>query len=144
MSNFNSTRHRGMNNEFVTRTQYSPPPPVAPVPLPVAAPKPVIDPASQDMVLFKGNYYTVKGLRAQRGPIISVEQKDLCTDPKIVAKASRELPEEVDNGHVVFAKYEGKYVVLIGINVALRAMVEDVAVPGKLLSNPTLKNALAQ
>jgi hypothetical protein len=73
-----------------------------------------------------------------------VEHHELNDDVEIAAKESRPLPTELVNAAPIFAKYEGKYVILMGMQAVLNAVAEQRPIKGKLLSNPTLKNALAR
>lgn len=110
------------------------------LPVPTEPPKP-IDPLSRDLILFKGNYYDVAKLQAQRGPEITVGQHELNDDEVIAAKESRPFPTELINAAPIFAKYEGKYVILLGMQAVLNAVSQQLPIKGKLLSSPTLKNA---
>lgn len=141
--NFDSTRGQQRPNHSAYRSQdrYASPPPVEP---PVVEVKKPIDPTTRDIIIFKGNFYDVPMLLKQTGPMITVPENELNDVEENAAKASRDLPEDVLNYSTpVFAKYEGKYVVLLGAQALEKAVKEKRTIVGRFLSNPTLKRAIA-
>lgn len=100
--------------------------------------------AKGPFVVFKGNYYAIASLRVQSGPMITIRPEELHEDQSV-----RIWPEvmnivELDRAAPLFAKYEGKYVVLLGKHHMERLLAETrpALLEGKLLSNPTLKRAV--
>lgn len=111
----------------------------------VEEPKVQIDPTSRDLICFKGRYYVVDLLRKQTGPEIQVKTEELADDIENAAKESRPMSEEIQNLKPVFAKYEGKYVVLLGLKAVLDQLRKDghnATIKGRLLSNPVLKRCV--
>lgn len=96
------------------------------------------------VILFKGNRYSTALLSKQAGPSISIEPHDLHPDAEIVKSWNGTVssPLEDDMGLPVFAKYEGKYVALLGAGTVAACLKDNKPLKGKLLSNPTLKRAL--
>lgn len=87
-------------------------------------------------ITFKGNTYSVEALSKQTGPDIEITEKDLHPDNRLVGTII------IGTGKPIFAKYEGKYVVLANKMVIDEAIQNNKPLKGKLLSNPVLKRAL--
>lgn len=121
--------------------------PAAAVPV-VEVPKIPVNPKSRDLMFFKGNHYAVEMLRAQSkgGPLIEISRSEL-QGIAAMPTSSRELPAEVLDLAPVFAKYEGKYVVLLGMKSIVDRLSTvpeeaDIKFKGRLLSNPSLKRCI--
>ena len=103
----------------------------------------------QVVINFKNNRYTVDqlGRQSSSGPMIEISSDDLHPDFITNVSFPKDMPEELQKRSPVFAKYEGKYVVLLGgqsVSVALAkvAVGESIKLKGRLLSNPMLKRCL--
>lgn len=104
-----------------------------------------IDPTTRDLIHFKDRYYAVELLCKQAGPEIMVKAEELADDIETAATESRQLPQEIYSLKPVFAKYEGKYVVLLGLKSVLDQLRRDghnAVIKGRLLSNPVLKRCV--
>jgi hypothetical protein len=109
-------------------------------------PKPV-DPKSRDLMRFKDNYYAVELLHAQSniGPKIEVTSDELHDNFITLVVPSRELPEVTLAHEPVFTKYEGKYVVLLGLKAVMAwAKSGNGKLKGRLLSSVALKRCLVE
>lgn len=129
----NSSRHQ----QWAPREEVAPPV--------VEEVKEPIDPTSRDLILFKDRFYAVELLRKQAGPEIQVKVEELAADIENAAKESRPMSEEIQNLKPVFAKYEGHYVVLLGLKTVLAQLRTDghnAVIKGRLLSNPVLKRCV--
>lgn len=112
-----------------------------------AAPEPVkaVDISNRDIVTFKGNHYDLEALLRQAGTKIDPFAKsELHDNFMTLAVPSREFSEDVLNHEPIFAKYEGKYVVLVGLKKVLAQFHANEPITGKLLPNPVLKYAIAR
>ena len=103
----------------------------------------------QIVVHFKENKYSADQLSHQSssGPMIEIDSSELHDNFITMVSLPRDMPEEMQKRTPVFAKYEGKYVVLLGgqsVSVALAkvAVGESIKLKGRLLSNPMLKRCL--
>jgi hypothetical protein len=112
-----------------------------------AAPEPVkaIDIRNRDIVTFKGNHYDLEALLRQPGTKIDPFNKDELHDNFMtLAVPSREFSDTVKDHAPILAKYEGKYVVLVGLKKVLEQFHANEPIVGKLLPNPVLKHAIAR
>ncbi len=101
-------------------------------------------------VRFKENQYSAELLSSQSssGPMIEISSDELHDNFVSMVTATPGLPAELMNRAPVFAKYEGKYVVLLGAGAAIEAyrkapQGETFKLKGRLLSNPMLKRCIA-
>lgn len=104
----------------------------------------------QIVVHFKENKYSADQLSHQSssGPMIEIGSDELHDNFISMVQTTPGLPPELMNRTPVFAKYEGKYVVLLGVSTVLEAhrkaeKGESYQLKGRLLSNPMLKRCLA-
>lgn len=97
--------------------------------------------AQGPFVKFKGNYYSIALLLKQAGPTIEIESKDLDGNPsaQLWPEVEETVKAEWENMMPIYARYEGKYVLLLGK--AKKPSASGV-VKGKFLSNPTLKRTV--
>lgn len=113
-----------------------------------SAPEPVkavIDIRERDIITFKGNHYDLELLLKQAGTKIDpFEKSELHDNFMTLATPSREFSDAVKDHDPIFAKYEGRYVVLVGLKKVLAQFQASEPITGKLLPNPVLKNALAR
>lgn len=89
---------------------------------------------------FKGNKYDVNKLAKKAGPIITVKADELHEENDTLVEIKEGQSDLVV---ALFAKYEGKYVLLTGRGAFAGPLKEGLPITGKLLSNPVLKTALA-
>ncbi len=104
----------------------------------------------QIVVRFKDNQYSADQLSHQSssGPMIEIGSDELHDNFISMVQTSPGLPPELMNRTPVFAKYEGKYVVLLGASSVIdahrnAAKGEPYKLKGRLLSNPMLKRCIA-
>lgn len=104
----------------------------------------------QIVVRFKDNRYSADQLSHQSssGPMIEIGSEELHDNFSSMVQISPGLPPELLNRTPIFAKYEGKYVVLLGggsmIDARRKASNgEPYKLKGRLLSNPMLKRCIA-
>jgi hypothetical protein len=90
---------------------------------------------------FKGNIYGIGKLQAQAGTKISFERAELHDDFQRLVEITSDIPTVVEEIEPIFAKWEGKYVVLLGLKKALEQFQAGGKMSGKLLANPVLKHA---
>lgn len=112
-----------------------------------SAPEPVqpIDIRNRDIVTFKGNHYDLEALLRQPGTKIDPFSKsELHDNFMTLAVPSREFSDTVKDHAPILAKYEGKYVVLVGLKKVLEQFHANEPIVGKLLPNPVLKHAIAR
>lgn len=96
-------------------------------------------------VLFKGNRYSIKAIKnnLSSAPKIIVKVSELHADHELLRPASGDF--EAGYGEFVVAKYEGKYILLLGREnfeaqqILKKGLTEFQA---RLLSNPMLKRCL--
>lgn len=107
-------------------------------------------PSNALIVGFKDNKYLVDqiGHQSSSGPMIEISSDELHENFITMVSFPRELPEELQNRTPIFAKYEGKYVVLLGLGsimASYRSVKEgqSIKLKGRLLSNPMLKRCIA-
>ncbi len=103
----------------------------------------------QVIVGFKENRYSADALAhtSGAGPMIEISSNELHDNFISMVKTVPGLPPELMSRTPVFAKYEGKYVVLLGVSTVLEAhrkaeKGESYQLKGRLLSNPMLKRCL--
>ena len=104
----------------------------------------------QIIVNFKENRYSADALAhsSGSGPMIEISSDELHDNFISMVRTTPGLPPELMNRVPVFAKYEGKYVVLLGATTVIEAhrkaeKGEPYKLKGRLLSNPMLKRCLA-
>lgn len=132
----------GRNTYNPERSYNRPAPYVAPTPpAPVEPPKPAINLSRTAHVHFKDNNYDIALLRMQAGPKIEVGKSELHSTVFAQVRVA-ELPlADLYSYDPIFAKYEGKYVIVLGHKAAEDQLTKNGKMTGKLLSNPTLKRA---
>ena len=101
-------------------------------------------------VRFKDNQYSAEALARQSssGPMIEIGSDELHDNFISMVTTAPGLSPELMSRAPVFAKYEGKYVVLLGQQTvaAIAAKLgvgESAKLKGRLLSNPMLKRCIA-
>lgn len=95
------------------------------------------------VVKFKGNTYSLKKLLKQAGPQIEFDKDQLHPDYKTLTVCEGEIDWMAHHkGAPIFAKYEGKYVPVLGYLTVFDLATEGKVIKGKLLANPVLKNAV--
>ena len=102
------------------------------------------------IVRFKDNQYSADqlGHQSSSGPLIEISSDELHDNFISMVSTTPGLPPEMMNRTPVFAKYEGKYVVLLGLGsimASYRSVKEgqSIKLKGRLLSNPMLKRCIA-
>jgi hypothetical protein len=108
----------------------------------VPTPQKAEDPKDALRLTFKGNDYNVGKLLKLAGTSITFKHEDLHEDYLTLAEFKGEMPEDVQNHGPVVAKYEGKFVVLLGIKKIGEQFRAGKGFTARLLSNPVLKNAV--
>ena len=103
----------------------------------------------QVVINFKDNRYTADqlGHQSSSGPMIEISSDDLHPDFTTNVSFPKDMPEELQKRSPVFAKYEGKYVVLLGLGSVMESCRKAgegqvIRLKGRLLSNPMLKRCL--
>jgi hypothetical protein len=105
--------------------------------------------AKQTTVRFKDNTYSADILRAQSGsgPVIEINGAELHEKFDTLVSTTVEASEKLNKNTPIFTKYEGKYVVLLGLEIVLanisNAEGQPVKLKGRLVSSPMLKRCLA-
>lgn len=105
--------------------------------------------SKQLIVQFKDNRYSAELLNLQSGsgPMIEIDSEELHENFITIVSLSNQSSEEMQKRVPVFAKYEGKYVVLLGLSTVMESCRESgnnssVKLKGRLLSNPMLKRCI--
>jgi hypothetical protein len=88
-------------------------------------------------IVFAGKPYGIDSIRKETkaSPIISVPASDLKIDEQLVVITGEDASKEI-----VLYKYEGKMVVLLGVEKAKKDLEEKGTVKGRLLSKQGLKH----
>lgn len=101
-------------------------------------------------IQFKDNLYSAEAIQtcSKSGPMIEISSDQLHDYFFTLVSLPRDMPDELQKQTPVFAKYEGKYVLLLGLAKVMeryRSAGEGNAIKlkGRLVSNPMLKRCVA-
>lgn len=105
---------------------------------------PTIDPKDIPLISFKGNRYDISKLLKLAGTSITFKHEDLHEAYLTLASFEGAMSDDVRDHVPIVAKYEGKFVVLLGIKKIGEQFRAGKGYSARLLSNPVLKNAVVE
>lgn len=92
-------------------------------------------------IVFKNKKYSVGKLQRLTGPMLEINPGDLHADSSSLVEGYPEVLN-ADYSLPLVNKFEGFYVVLLGRKAFDQAIIDKKPIKCKLISNPTLKNAV--
>jgi hypothetical protein len=101
---------------------------------------------AKPFIAFKGHQYNAEAVLAHlaMAPAVEVPQAALSHEANVEPrdKLTDRVRAKLFYREPVFAKFEGKFVVLLGEHTAAAELAQQGKVKGRLISNPTLKRCL--
>lgn len=94
-----------------------------------------------DCIVFKNKKYSTSKLMRLAGPMLEISPGDLHADSNSLVEGYPDVLN-ADYSLPLVNKYEGFYVVLLGRKAFEQAIIDKQPIKCKLISNPTLKNAV--